>query len=213
MDNSTHDDFIIVASTSPLIKLGLQSLMQEHALKGDVRFVQSAEDAKLLIDNQKLTALIVDFDPVEFNMVFMRQVAANLAHQMVVIADENNPSITRQIMQLSIPGILTKTCDEEEIIDCMKATQKGARFYCNKVLDLLLSEQGLIETNCDATVLTPRETEVMALIAEGKTNKEAAEILHLSPHTVHSHRKNIMKKLGVNSVSELVREALQLKII
>jgi DNA-binding NarL/FixJ family response regulator len=83
------------------------------------------------------------------------------------------------------------------------------------VLDIILNKQfsAAEEENCEPTVLTERESEITALIASGLTNKEIAEELHLSHHTVHTHRKNIIKKLGVKSVSELTVYAMNVGLI
>jgi DNA-binding NarL/FixJ family response regulator len=67
--------------------------------------------------------------------------------------------------------------------------------------------------NCEPTSLTERENEITALIASGFTNKEIGEKLHLSHHTVHTHRKNILKKLGIKSVSELTVYAMSVGLI
>ena len=82
--------------------------------------------------------------------------------------------------------------------------------FCNKVLDIVLNKhlyEGE-EENCEPTVLTKRETEITALLASGKTNKEVATELCLSPHTVHTHRKNVMKKLNLRSASDITRYAM-----
>ena len=79
------------------------------------------------------------------------------------------------------------------------------------MLDIILEKR---ETpDCNATILTERESEITALVAKGLTNKEIANQLCLSHHTVHSHRKNIIKKLGVSSVSELTLYALNVGLI
>lgn len=134
----------------------------------------------------------------------------------LIISDTSQSNEVLDILEKGVQGYLTRQCDADEITHAIFAIAKGEKFYCNKVLDIILNKQFSNEEeeeSCEPTVLTERESEITALIASGLTNKEIAEKLHLSPHTVHSHRKNITKKLGVKSVSELTVYALKVGLI
>lgn len=134
----------------------------------------------------------------------------------LIISDTSQSNEVLNILEKGVQGYLTRQCDADEITHAIFAIGKGEKFYCNKVLDIILNKQFSNEEeeeSCEPTVLTERESEITALIASGMTNKEIAEKLHLSPHTVHSHRKNITKKLGVKSVSELTVYALKVGLI
>lgn len=134
--------------------------------------------------------------------------------KVLIISDIEHPREVLGILEKGVQGYLTRQCDEDEIIHAIFAIAKGEKFYCNKVLDIILNKQFETEDeNCEPTVLTERESEITALIASGLTNKEIADQLHLSPHTVHTHRKNIIKKLGVKSVSELTVYAMNVGLI
>lgn len=134
--------------------------------------------------------------------------------KVLIISDIEHPREVLSILEKGVQGYLTRQCDEDEIIHAIFAIAKGEKFYCNKVLDIILNKQfETKEENCEPTVLTERESEITALIASGMTNKDIANQLHLSPHTVHTHRKNIIKKLGVKSVSELTVYAMSVGLI
>ena len=134
--------------------------------------------------------------------------------KVLIISDIERPREVLNILEKGVQGYLTRQCDEDEIIHAIFAIAKGEKFYCNKVLDIILNKQfDTQEENCEPTVLTERESEITTLIASGLTNKEIADRLHLSPHTVHTHRKNIIKKLGVKSVSELTVYAMNVGLI
>ena len=82
-------------------------------------------------------------------------------------------------------------------------------FFCSKVLDIIMERSfGKPGEECAPTPLTPREIEIVRLTARGLIAKEIADVLSLSPHTIYTHRKNIMKKLKLNSSSELVLYAV-----
>lgn len=135
--------------------------------------------------------------------------------KMLIISDVKNESLVLQILEKGVQGYLTYTCEEDEIIHAIFALIKGEKFYCNKVLDIVFNKHLFKKEieNCDPTSLTMRETEIAIMLAKGDSNKEVAEKIHLSPHTVHTHRKNIMKKLGVRSASELTIYALSIGLI
>ena len=134
--------------------------------------------------------------------------------KVLIISDIQSPPKVLQILEKGVQGYLTRQCDEAEITHAIFAIAKGEKFYCNKIIDIILNKQFTPEEeNCEPTTLTERENEITALIASGLTNKEIGEKLHLSHHTIHTHRKNILKKLGVKSVSELTVYAMSVGLI
>lgn len=133
---------------------------------------------------------------------------------LVISSDENKENINKAL-EFGINSFLTKQCDKDEISSAIIASSKGEKFFCNKVLDIIL-EKHLSkddEDDCKPTELTVREIEVVKLIAEGNSSKEIADHLHLSPHTVYTHRKNVMRKLKIKSASELILYAVNTGII
>ena len=135
--------------------------------------------------------------------------------KILIFSDVKSESIVLQTLEKGIQGYLTFECDEDEIIHAIFAIYKGEKFYCNKVLDIVFNKHLFKkdDDNCEPTSLTLRETEITILITKGNTNKEVAEMIHLSPHTIHTHRKNIMRKLGLKSVSELTIYAVSTGLI
>ena len=209
MDSKKHIE-IVVASRSSIIHHGLEKVIENRQKPVQVFHAEST-DKVIELNKIKPSALFIfDFDLDVFNLKFIQKFAKKT--NSVIIIDAVDKRLIRSLMDFGIPSILTKNCDDEEIIDSLKAVDAGFRFYCDNVLNALLHNDTQ-EASCEATSLSTREVEVLELLAQGKTNKEAGEILHLSHHTVHSHRKNIMKKLKVNSVSELVSAAYQLNIL
>ena len=102
-------------------------------------------------------------------------------------------------------------CMKKEISDAIAATANEEKFYCGKIVEKLMSstKSGAVnkmdtETNCEPVKISSRELDVITLIAEGYTNKEVANELFISTHTVMTHRKNIMNKLGINNTAGLL---------
>jgi len=130
--------------------------------------------------------------------------------KVLVISDDNDPDNVMKMIDWKVPGFLTPHCDRAEMVNALLAAAKGERFYCNKVLQLLLDRSMGIEPveTCEKSILTTRELEIVKLIAEGNSGPEIGRLIHLSPHTVYTHRKNIMKKLKIQGTSELIRFAI-----
>ena len=130
---------------------------------------------------------------------------------LLIFSAHKQSAAVNQILAYKVQSYLFKECDESEIVSAIRASAKGDRFFCNKVLDLLISDKQTADgrpVNCAPTCLSQREVEVIENISHGYTAHEIADRMHLSVHTVNTHRKNIFKKLGVRSTAELVRQAM-----
>lgn len=124
---------------------------------------------------------------------------------IMLYISEHNLKTVKQLLNLGIQSVMTYECDFEEIFESMESILKGGKAYCNKVLDVLLNEnQDEPNTDCLPVQLSKREIEVLQLVVSGMSSKQIAEELFLSYHTINTHRKNIIKKVGVKNVSELV---------
>lgn len=126
----------------------------------------------------------------------------------LVISNAQSRESIQRLLNAGIKGILTKNCSEEEITNGLIAVSKGNRFFCNTVLEMVIQGES-DEEDCEPTTLSGREFEVLELITKGYTTAIIAETLSLSIHTINSHRKNILKKLGLSSPTELVVYALE----
>lgn len=126
----------------------------------------------------------------------------------LVISNSQNRESMQRLLGMGIKGIVTKNCSEEEIVSALKSVKKGNRFFCNTILDLVVSAQNE-EENCEPANLSPREYEVLKLITKGLRTNQIADELHVSVHTINSHRKNILKKLNLSSPAELIVYAIE----
>ncbi len=203
---------IISANTNALMQLGLKAVLMRGG--GVEKFKEVADEQNL---NRALATEhfgLIIFCPNEEagftqeKLAEMRGTRPELS--ILVISNIRSPQMVIDILQKGTQGYLTNSCDEHEILHAVFALAKGEKFFCNKVLDIVLNKhlyEGE-EEDCEPTVLTKRETEITALLASGKTNKEVAAELNLSPHTVHTHRKNVMRKLNLRSASDITRYAM-----
>ncbi|GEM_PF-5150966 len=114
----------------------------------------------------------------------------------------------KKLTALGVKAIVNWDCPEEEIATALHMAIKGKKYICDRLLDrMLVSDHS--EANTVTSELSSREKEVLHRIAYGLTTHEVADELHLSMHTVNSHRKNIMKKLDLKYPSQLIAFAWQ----
>lgn len=133
---------------------------------------------------------------------------------LIISSDDNKVSIVN-VLQRGVQGYLTKECSREEVILAVQATAKGEKFFCSKILDILMERSFSTgqEVTEGSSPLTVREKEILRLIASGRSNIQIAEYLYLSPHTIHTHRKSIIRKLNIKSPTEFVIHAMDMGLI
>jgi DNA-binding NarL/FixJ family response regulator len=206
---------ILHANANVLMANGLNAILK----KGD-----GIDSIKNAIDEESLFASLdeadydlVVIDPLSSSERFTVATTLKLKEKypnkkVLIISEIHSPQHVLQVLEKGVQGYLTRQCDTAEITQAIFAIVRGEKFYCNKVIDIALNKKFDPE-NCEPTSLTERENEITTQIASGLTNREIGEKLHLSHHTVHSHRKNILKKLGIKSVSELTVYAMSVGLI
>ncbi len=206
---------IVHATSDTLIRVGLKSILFKG---GGIDTLYHAENNQILfktLTNKKPDLLIMNCDQSNsFSINDIKQVKQlHKKTRILVISTDKNPTYILSILELGVHGYLTRECDEGELINAIFAIANNEKFYCNKIINIILEKKLTTNDDCDPTSLSQRETEITTLIAKGMTNKEIAVKLFLSPHTINTHRKNIMKKLGVKSTSELVLYAVNVGLI
>jgi DNA-binding NarL/FixJ family response regulator len=125
---------------------------------------------------------------------------------IVILSNSQQRAEVQELIDSGIKNHVSKACDADELVDAIYAAARGDEFNCVKTTRILYgSEQPAIKPD-SISQLSSREAEIVHLIAEGLPNKDIAEKLFLSVHTVKTHRKNIIKKLGFSfkNAAELI---------
>jgi DNA-binding NarL/FixJ family response regulator len=201
---------IIIADGQYLIRFALKEVVKSEPTLDLIGEATSEEELLALVQNQNQpTIVIMDYFEDGFQLETIRKVKQKLPQTRIIIisADDNKKNIL-QSLEWGINSFLTKSCDEAEIKDAIKAALANDKYFCTRVLDYLLEKSFGKEEKPVSTPLTSREIEIVQLIAKGLVAKEIAALLNLSTHTIYTHRKKIMKKLELSSASELVMYAL-----
>lgn len=203
---------VLLADEQPLVRLALHQLLgrkEEYRIVGEVI---NEEEMLASLRVNKPDLVIIDYSQSEnFSSKSIAKIKlVSPQSQVLVISSDTRKDNIAQVLESGVTSFLTKTCGLGEILDAAQAALKGDKFFCTRVIDFLLEKSFAKETevNCAPTPLSSREIEIVQLSAKGLIAKEIADVLNLSTHTVYTHRKNIMKKLQINSSSELVLYAV-----
>lgn len=119
---------------------------------------------------------------------------------LVIMSSISSPYQIARLLKNHVDGFISKSVEPQEITNCIKDVLNGKTYISNDLQDEVMK----ILINQNETLFTARELEIISLIKEGKTIKEKAKILFLSENTIIVHRRNIMQKAGVKSITELV---------
>lgn len=135
--------------------------------------------------------------------------------KIVVLTMHDDPQLAAQAFRLGASGYVLKSAPGEELITAIQEVSKGRAYLTPMIaqgmIDVLLAEKSA--AGAAVGKITPRQREVLQLLAEGKTMKEIASLLDISPRTVESHKYEMMQILNVKSTAELVRQAVRLRLV
>ncbi len=210
---------IVLADDHTIIRSGLKLLLEQQP---NFKVVAEAEDGRQAVELvSKLHPDVVIADigmPLLNGIEATSQIVSHDPHPAVVILSmHSDESYVLRALKAGARAYILKNSAEADLIRAVRAVSEGKSFFSPVISKMLLEDyvrrvrEKEVEDSYD--LLTPREREILQLLAEGKTNKEVATILNLSPYTVETHRGNILEKLNLHSVPELILYAVRRGII
>ncbi len=210
---------VLVADDHRIVLDGLVSLISEQS---DMTVVGKATDGRSAVNLATETdpdVIVMDLTMPELNGIEATRIITNNAPviRIIALSMHSEKRFIRAALEGGASGYLVKENAFEELVNAIRAVNKGQNYLCpvaTKTMILDYLHHTTVERDgTDRDILTPREREVLQMIAEGRRTKEIAGTLHISVKTVETHRKNIMEKLDVKSVAELTRYAIREGII
>ena len=127
--------------------------------------------------------------------------------KVLILSMHNNPQFTKQLIEIGVLGCIIKNSGKREVIRAIETVHAGNRYYGADVTNTLFDSIDKSQKAVEHAELTKREVEVLKLIAQEYNTKEIADKLFISTHTVETHRKNLLSKLGVKNSAGLARYA------
>lgn len=211
---------VIIADSNELILLGLRTILNAQSGVQIVGEAKNQHELMAQLQNFGADVVLIDFTAPGFEIDIIRKARAKYTDlRFVAVTEAQHAPILIDALKSGVTSYVKKDCELAEIIDAVKETAQGKQFFCGQILETIqrsnidLSELNTEDFNCGPVVLSERENEIIVLIAEGQTNEQIAEFLFLSKHTVNTHRKNIMAKLGVKNTAGIVMYAVKTALV
>jgi DNA-binding NarL/FixJ family response regulator len=209
---------ILIADDHRLLREGIRSLLKEEP---DITVVGEAEDGRMAVSlthHLHPDVILMDIGmPLLNGLEAIRQIKRDHPEiNVLVLTVHDNDEYYRQVLEAGASGYILKRAAASELVAAIRAVYNGEAVLSPSITRLLLEDYLRKETSkieVEADTLSPREREILQLIAEGKTSREIADILNLSIKTVQSHRTSLMQKLDLHDRGDLIKYAIQKKII
>jgi two-component system response regulator NreC len=209
---------ILLADDHTIFRESLHRLLSDE---GDIEVVGDAQDGR---ETVKLACeLLPDIVIMDIAMPLLNGLEATCQIKrqcpqvkVLILSMHDNEEYIRGALAKGAMGYLLKDASSRELIDAIRAVHKGESVLSPAITRLVIEDYlrwGDVGVEDENDGLSPREREVLQLIAEGYTNKEIADILCISIKTVQAHRSNLMNKLDLHDRGELIKYAIQKKII
>ncbi|MBA4053819.1 MAG: DNA-binding response regulator [Marivirga sp.] len=205
---------ILLADDHPLIRAGFKSLL---GMNERFEIVGEAENGKELIAmaaEKHPDIILTDISMPGINgMEALETLTKEYPHiGFIILTMHEEPEYVLNTLKLGASGYLLKNIDRFELERAILTVFEGGKYFSPVVTNILAESYKKPEPNEPAEV-TPREKEVLELVAQGNSTKLIADKLGISIRTVESHRINMLKKLKVNNTAELIKQAIELKIL
>jgi DNA-binding NarL/FixJ family response regulator len=206
---------VLIADDHALFREGVRRLLEDSDI---ARVIGEAADGTMAVRlalELKPDVVLMDVSMPGMNGIeaTRRILEAMPAARVLILTIHDNDRYIQQILHAGAAGYLLKDTPCDDFLSAILAVHRGDSYLSpvvsRKVLEGLARHRRPGDEGRGIAALSPREREVLVLLAEGKPNREVAELLGISPKTVEAHRANIMKKLEVHSIVQLVRCAIQ----
>lgn len=210
---------ILIADSNQLVACGLQATLRSHGMDQVVGQARSEQEMFDLIDLFSPDLVILDFVTSGFSVETIIRLKAKGRIRVLALTDAQRGVTLVNALRAGVDGYVKKDCDLQEIVEAVRETQCGRKFFCSQILDTIkreginLESLNVVDPDCAGVSLSKRELQVIRLIAEGFTNPQISEKLFVSPHTITTHRRNILQKLGVNNTASVVLYAVQAGLV
>lgn len=211
---------VIIADSNEIVRVGLRVILASDT---GINIISEATSGEQLLNQLKsfeVDLVLLDYTAPGYSIdVIPKALGINKNLKIVAITPEQNPSVILDALRSGVVSYIKKDCDTPEILASVRETAEGNKFFCGQILDSIrrasidIEHLNLENFSCEPVLLSERELEIIKYIAEGNTNTQIADLLCLSPHTITTHRKNIMSKLGTKNTAGIVMYAVKSNLV
>ena len=210
---------ILLADDHTIVRQGLAKIIDTESDFKVIGEATNGREAVRLVEKLKPDAVIMDIGMPQLNGVeATRQIKKSHPEiKIIILSMHSNERFISELLSLGASGYLLKDSSGSDIIKAIEAAINGKTYLSptisHHVVEDYLSLKGKSTQEDLYSQLTNREREVFQLIAEGRSVKEIADLLCISPNTAKNHRTNIMEKLKMDNISQLIQYAIRLGLV
>jgi two-component system response regulator NreC len=205
---------VILADDHTIVRHGLSKLLEQEE---GIEVVAETKDGHSTVELARELSpdiVIMDIGMPGLNGIDATQQILRESSKVRILAlsMHSSKNFVIEMLKAGASGYLLKECALEELITAIKAVMAGKTYLSPSITDVVVENYVRHSSDDESTafsVLSQREREVLQLIAEGKTTKQVARRLHISPKTVEGHRLRIMDKLNIDNIAQLTKYAIQ----
>jgi len=209
---------ILLADDHTILRSGIRAILEDEPGFVVVGEAENGRSAVTMACQVEPDVVIMDIAmPLLNGLEATRQIKRQCPGvRVLILTMHDNEEYIRQVLEAGAMGYILKDAAAKELINAIRAVHRGESVLSPAITRLVIEDYlrwGGTRPQEESDGLSPREREVLQLIAEGHTNKQIAEILSISVKTVQAHRTNLMQKLDLHDRGELIKYAIQKKII
>lgn len=203
---------LVLADDHAIFREGLAHLLSSDPEIEVVGSTGRGDEALEIIRTEKPDIAILDISMPGLNGIDVsREAAAEaLPTRIILLTMHDDPTLAREAIEAGVAGFVVKDNTASDLIDAVHKVSAGGSFLCDGVAEKVRKLDSL---TAEPAALSPREREVLRCVALGRTNKEVARDLDISPKTVDTHRTRLMRKLNVHTTADLVRYAVKIGLV
>jgi DNA-binding NarL/FixJ family response regulator len=211
---------ILIADDHDIVRRGLKSLLEARPEWKVCDEAHSGREAVAKAEERKPDIVILDISMPELNGLEaarrIRKVSPN--SEILILSVHYSDQLIQEILDAGVRGFIVKSDSDRDLIVAVESLANHKPFFTSMATEVMLTNfqrpaSAPTTSGMRPNRLTSREREIVQLLAEGKSSKEVASALGISVKTAETHRANIMRKLEIHSVSELVRYAVRNQIV
>ena len=210
---------VLVADDHAIIREGLGVMLGNQPDMEVIGVAADGREAIRLVERDEPDVAVIDISMPELNGIeAIQQLLPRHPHMKVIVLSihATKPYVYRSL-KAGAKGYLIKETAGLEVVQAVRAVARGERYLSQRIADLLTDVSfSNLEPSMEISPLeqlSPREREILQLVAEGKTSQEIAEKLSISPKTVDTYRSRLMHKIGVEDIAGLIKFAIQHGVI
>lgn len=201
---------VIIVDDHPIVLQGFSNILQNEENIDLLRAFTSVTEGMTYLEQHEVDVILLDINMPDINGIEACGMINKRYPRVKVIAISNNNehSIIQRMLQSGASGYILKNASADELIQCIWDAEAGATALSKDIQQIIHNAQ-----TKSLPKITRRESEILRLLAQGRTTPEIADIMFVSPLTIETHRRNLIQKFKVNNVAALIHKATELKYI